>query len=202
MFLRLSGRIGGFILVVSIGMFGLTVSVNPQPVVTQVAQRQSAPAAKQTPDVVPAEFIGDWVPAKGTCDSPVRFRAEGNRFTLINGKDSQSYGNLFMSASYFGPDYSGISKVVVPDSDTNDPPFMVFFNHDEKKGVALLDIYTAGPISPHAVLAAQQMAHKKLAQRFLPLNNNPLKKCAGSGASPTTPASSPAPRKSPSGKTQ
>jgi hypothetical protein len=202
MFRRLLGRIGGFVLVFSIGLVGLAVSVSPQPVVTQVAQRQSTPAAKQSPDVVPAEFIGDWVPAKGTCDSTVRFRAEGNRFTLINGKDSQSYGNLFMSASYFGPDYSGISKVVVPDSDTNDPPFMVFFNADEKKGVTKLDIYTEGPVSPHAALAAQQLAHKKLAQRFSPLNNNPLKKCVGSSASTTTPAGSPPPRKPPSGKTQ
>ena len=131
---------------------------------------------------MPAEFIGDWVPVKGTCDSTVRFRAEGNRFALINGKDSESYGNLFMSATYFGPDDSGISKVVIPDSDTNDPPFMVFFNADEKKGVTKLDIYTEGPVSPHAALAAQQMAHKKLAQRFPPLNNNPLKKCAGGSA--------------------
>lgn len=202
MFRRLSERIGRIILVFSIGLIGLVASVSPQSLVTQIAQRQSTPAAKQVPDVVPAEFIGDWVPAKVTCDSTVRFRAEGTRFTLINGKDSQSYGNLFMSASYFGPDYSGISKVVVPDSDTNDPPFMAFFNYDEKKGVALLDIYTAGPVSPHAVLAAQQMAHKKLAQRFPPLNNNPLKKCAAAGASPITPGASATPRKSSSGKSQ
>jgi hypothetical protein len=69
----------------------------------------------------------------------------------------------------------------MPDSNSNDPPFMALFNHDEKKGVALLDIYTPGPVSPHAVLAAMQMAHKKLAQRF-PLNQMPLKKCAGGGA--------------------
>jgi hypothetical protein len=144
-------------------------------------QRLFAQAAGRNVDVVPAEFIGDWVPAKGTCDSPVRFRAAGNQFTLINGKDVASYGNLSMAASYFGPEYSGISKVVVPDSADNDPAFMAFFNYEEKKGVTWLDIHTAGPVSPHAVLAAMQMKHKKLAQRF-PLNQIPLKKCAGGGA--------------------
>ncbi len=64
MFRRLSGRIGGFTLVFSICLVGLAVSVGPQSVLAQVAQRQSTPAAKQSPDVVPAEFIGDWVPAK------------------------------------------------------------------------------------------------------------------------------------------
>ena len=182
MFLRLFGSIGGLILIVNIGLVGLVFLVSPQPVATQVAQRQSTPAVKQLQDVVPAEFIGDWVPAKGTCDSPVRFRVGGNRFSLINGQDSASYGDVHMAASYFDqgptqPPYSGISKAVMPDSTKNDPPFMAFFNYEEKKGVAQLDIYTAGPVSPHAALAAQQMAHKKLAQRF-PLNNIPLKKCA------------------------
>lgn len=201
----LSYRIGGLTLVASFGLVGLAVAISPQlgappPVATSVAQRQSSPNAQPAQDVVPAEFIGDWVPASGTCDSPARFRAGGNRFTLINGKDSASYGDLFMSASYFGPDYSGISKVVVPDSNTNDPPFMVFFNADDKKGATKLDIYTEGPVSPHAALAAMQMAYKKLAQRF-PLNAIPLKKCASSGANLIAPGGSPPQRNSPSGKT-
>ncbi len=141
----------------------------------------AAPQAGAAQAVVPAEFIGDWVPASATCASPARFRAEGSRLTLINGQDSASYGDLHMAASYFGPEYSGISKVIVPDINKNDPPFMAFFNHEEKKGVALLDIHTESALSPHAAVRAMQMAHKKLAQRF-PLNNIPLKKCAGGGA--------------------
>ncbi|MSO23831.1 MAG: hypothetical protein EXQ58_11425 [Acidobacteria bacterium] len=107
----------------------------------------AGPQATAARPVVPAEFIGDWVPASATCASPARFRAEVNRFTLINGQDSASYGDLHMATSeaYFGPGYSGISKVVMPDSNKNDPPFMAFFNHNEKKGVALLDIDAGGP---------------------------------------------------------
>ncbi|MEW5977629.1 MAG: hypothetical protein AB1898_17685 [Acidobacteriota bacterium] len=142
--------------------------------------------ALEAQNVVPAEFVGDWVPAKGGCESPVRFRVEGNRFTLINGRDSAVYGNLHLSASYFGPSYSGISQVIAPEINSDDPPFLAYFNYEEKKGVTLLDIYTEAPLSPHAVLAAQQMAHKKLAQRF-PLNQIALKKCAA-GAQTVAPA--------------
>ena len=140
-------------------------------------------AAPAPPDVVPAEFTGDWVPARGTCDSPTRFRVTGNMFTLINGKDSVSYGDLHMAASYFGPEYSGISRAVMPDSNAKEPPFMAFFNYEEKKGVARLDIHTEAPLSPHAAVREIQLFHKRLAQRFPLLNNAPLKKCAG-GAAP------------------
>jgi hypothetical protein len=142
----------------------------------------AGPQAAAAQAVVPAEFIGDWVPAKGACDSPARFRVTGNQFTLINGRDSVSYGDLHMAASYFGPEYSGISKAVMPDSKANEPPFMAFFNYEEKKGAALLDIHTEAPLSPHAAMRAIQLMHKKLAGRFPLLNNTPLKKCAGGGA--------------------
>src|SRR5262245_50462243 len=105
-----------------------------QPVPLQAPQRQGTPPAQQSRDVVPAEFFGDWVPAKGSCDSPTRFRVTGNQFTLINGQDSASYGDLHMSATYFGNVYNGVSKVVMPDSNASEPPFMAFFNHEEKKG--------------------------------------------------------------------
>ncbi|MFN8009572.1 MAG: hypothetical protein U0V70_21570 [Terriglobia bacterium] len=136
-----------------------------------------SPAAPPSSDVVPAQFFGDYVPATGTCDSPVRFQVEGTKVTLINGKDSATFGDLAIPTSYFGPDYSGISTVLVPEINGNDPPFNVYFNYNEKKGVTWVDIYTPGPASPHAVLAAMQTAHKKLAERF-PLNQMPLKKCA------------------------
>jgi hypothetical protein len=74
---------------------------------------------------------------------------------------------------------------------------MVFFNHDEKKGVTLLDIYTAMPPSPHAALRAQQLAHQKLAQRFPALNNLPLKKCAGGAAAAAAPAAGNRPAQTP-----
>jgi hypothetical protein len=155
----------------------IVTTLVPRPMAAQRApQKKSSQAQPSSPDIVPAEFIGDWVPSKDTCKSPLRFRAGGKQLTLINGQDQATFGDLAIPTSYFGPDYNGISTVVVPEISGNDPPFNVFFNHDEKKGVTLVDIYTETPLSKNAVLAAMQMAHKKLAQRF-PLNAIPLKKC-------------------------
>jgi len=127
-------------------------------------------------DKVPAEFQGDWVAATATCDAPVRFRVAETRMTLINGKDSASYGDIGITYSYFGPDYQGISFVGMPELNSGNSPFTVYFNADEKKGVLKLDIYQEmkGPLN--AQLRALQDAAKKLAARF-PLNRVPLKKC-------------------------
>ena len=63
-----------------------------------------------------------------------------------------------------------------PEIDSGNPPFTVYFNADEKKGVTKLDIYQEikGPMN--AQVSATQAAAKKLAARF-PLNSVPLKKC-------------------------
>ena len=127
---------------------------------------------------VPVEFQGEWVPAKATCQSPVRFRITADRMTLVNGKDSASYGDIAMVYSYFGPDYQGISLVSLPELNSGNPPFTVFFNADEKKGETKVDIYREIKGPGNAQLKAIQAAAKKLAQRF-PLNNVPLKKCPG-----------------------
>lgn len=125
---------------------------------------------------IPAEFRGDWVAATAKCDAKLRFRAAENQMTLINGKDTASYGDIGIAHSFFGPDYEGISVAVFPEINSGAPPFTVFFNVDEKKGVTKLDIYQEikGPVS--AQVKAIQAAAKKLAQRF-PLNSIPLKKC-------------------------
>ncbi|MEQ1353434.1 MAG: hypothetical protein ABLT11_05410 [Candidatus Acidiferrum sp.] len=136
----------------------------------------SAAVASHAQDKVPPQFQGDWVPATAACDSAVRFRVTESRMTLINGADKADYGDLGTTATYFGNDYQGISVVFLPELNGNNPPFTVFFNADEKKGVTKVDIYTEMPGPLNAPGKVMQAAAKKLATRF-PINRVPLKKC-------------------------
>jgi hypothetical protein len=124
---------------------------------------------------IPAEFRGDWAPEAADCGSGVRLRVAEGTLTLINGKDTQTWGNVGVPTTFFGPDYTGISVVALPDFDASQP-FTVYFNVDEKKGVTTVNIYSEmrGPMNPQ--VAAIQAAARKLAARF-PLNDVPLKKC-------------------------
>jgi hypothetical protein len=127
-------------------------------------------------DKIPADFQGDWVPAKSDCQSPARFRVTETGMTLVNGKDSQSYGDVGIAYSFLGPDYQGIIVVALPEVNSGETPFTVYFNADEKKGVTTLDIYSEMQGVTNAQVMAIQAANKKLAERF-PLNKLPLKKC-------------------------
>ena len=127
-------------------------------------------------DKVPAAFQGDWVPASGNCQSPARFRVTEDKMTLINGKDSAVYGDIAIAHSFFVQDYQGISVVAMPDFNSGNPPFTVYFNADEKKDVTKVEIYTEMKGPQNAQVKAIQTAAKKLADRF-PLNKIPLKKC-------------------------
>jgi hypothetical protein len=128
-------------------------------------------------DTIPAEFRGDWVPQQADCASAVKLRVAEATLTLINAADTQSWGNVGVPTSFFGPDYQGISAVALPDYDGSQP-FTVYFNADEKRGVTKVNIYVEmkGPMNPKA--AKFQAAAKKLATRF-PINDLPLKKCPG-----------------------
>ncbi|RIL06389.1 MAG: hypothetical protein DCC71_06975 [Proteobacteria bacterium] len=134
----------------------------------------ASPAAAR--DAIPAEHQGDWVPASGGCDSAVRLRVAEEQLTLRNGSDSQTWGNVAIPQTFFGPDYTGNSVVALPDWD-GEQPFTVFFNADEKPGVTRVDIYHEMKGPQNAQLQAIQAKAKKLAERF-PLNGVPLKKCA------------------------
>jgi len=81
--------------------------------------------------------------------------------TLINGTDKADYGDLGLSSSYFGNDYQGITVVYLPELNSNNPPFTVFFNADEKKGLTKVDIYTEMPGPMNAPGKALQSAAKK-----------------------------------------
>ena len=124
---------------------------------------------------VPAQFRGDWVPQSAACTSALRFRVAESTLTLVNGADSQTWGNVALPASFFGPEYKGISQVALPDFD-GAQPFTVYFNDSEKKGVTRVEIYVEmkGVTNPQTLKL--QAAAKRLATRF-PLNNMPLKKC-------------------------
>jgi hypothetical protein len=127
---------------------------------------------------LPAQFRGDWVPQTADCAGPVRFRVAEKTLTLVNGKDAQTWNNVALPTSYFGPDYRGISVVAIPDFD-NSQPFLVYFNADEKKGVTKVEIYVEMKGNTNPEVARIQAAAKRLATRF-PLNNMPLRKCPAS----------------------
>src|SRR5262245_30142957 len=87
----------------------------------------------------PVDLQGDWVPASGNCSSPLRFHAGATEFTLQNGADKATYGDVAWPSEYFGPSYQGISVVAIPDFEGSQP-FTVFFHDGDKKGVTKLSI--------------------------------------------------------------
>ena len=131
------------------------------------------------PRSVPADYQGRWVPAKAACDSPVAVMIAADRLTLANGKDSQSFTEVEMAGpGYWGPDYRGITAVLLTEVSGHQPVTAVF-NAGEKKGVAEVDF---APVQPRASTAPAKaynahISKLNLAKRF-PLNKVPLKKCA------------------------
>jgi hypothetical protein len=137
-----------------------------------------APAAAQ----VPVEFQGDWVAAQSACDAPVRFRVEAAKLTLLNGADSQSFGDVEMAGpAYWGPDYKGGIEAVAFAEFSGDQPVIATFNASGKKGVAQLEFGQPTP-GPGPALAALNARYQKLnlVKRF-PINKVPLKKCPARG---------------------
>lgn len=130
---------------------------------------------------VPAEFRGDWVPASASCTSMLRFRASATNATLINGADKSSYGDIAWPTEFFGRDYTGIVITGVPEFESGNSPFTIFFNADEQKGMTKLSILQGEESPGNAQYNAIVRAAKKLNQRF-PLDNVPLKKCVGMSA--------------------
>ncbi|MEO8604357.1 MAG: hypothetical protein ABI629_17415 [bacterium] len=141
-------------------------------IIALAAQRAAAA------DAIPPDFRGEWVPATADCTSPQRLKVSETQLTLINGRDSQSYGGIGIPTTFFGPDYTGISVVAMPEVDSGNSPFTVYFNNDDKKGETKVEIYIEMKGPQNAQMKAIQDAAKKLAARFPALNLNPLKKCS------------------------
>jgi hypothetical protein len=143
-----------------------------------IAALAAASLALAASGPMPDDVVGDWVPASASCDAKQRLRVEPARMTLVNGSDQQSWGDLETALTFFGPEYDGISKVVMPDFESGDPPFTVYFNADEKQGVTKVEIYVPMQGNTNPQVAAIQARHEKLAKRFPALNMTALKKCA------------------------
>jgi len=107
---------------------------------------------------VPKDFLGDWVPQKSVCGSPLKLRVTPTAVELINGRDTQLYGKVETCLSCEGgAKYDGIVVWLFPTMD--ETPFYVRFNSDEKPGVTQLEMDDAA-----------------LAKRF-PFQDRPLRKC-------------------------
>lgn len=111
---------------------------------------------------VPKEFLGDWAPQGASCQSAPKLRVQSNLVVLLNGSDSQTFGNLDLCYSCEGgAQYSGEVVWLVPEfGKANPAPFTVYFNAKEEKGMTLVKI-----------------EKPDLKKRF-PLHNIKLQKCA------------------------
>jgi hypothetical protein len=125
------------------------------------------------------QFRGDHVPTGADCAaSPLRLRVGADEVTLVNGKDEESFGNVAWPTSYFGPDYTGIAAVAIPDGDSGNQLFSIYFNADEKKGVTRI-LFEEGVERPEPQFQAYAEIFRKakaLKQRF-PLGDVDLKQC-------------------------
>ena len=124
------------------------------------------------------QLRGDWVPEKGDCSSPLRFRVTDMQLILVNGKDMAAYGNVAWPNSYFGPDYTGISLVAIAEWE-GDQPVTAFFNEAERKGTTVLNILQGDERPGNETVNALVRAGRALNQRF-PLDKVDLKKCPAS----------------------
>ena len=124
---------------------------------------------------VPVEFRGEWA-APGRCGSGVRMRVTDIQLILINGTDSAAYGDIAWPTTFFGPDYDGISRVAIPEFGSMESPFTVFFNADEKRGDAKVDIGPLNELPGNATYNRLTAANRALAARF-PFGTTILRKC-------------------------
>nr|HET7857630.1 hypothetical protein [Caldimonas sp.] len=127
---------------------------------------------------VPATFHGTWVPAKSTCDSPLRVTVGADRVTLANGGDRESLGGIEMAGpGYFAPGYSGIMAVLITEFDGQQPATMTF-NANEKRGAALIEFapVISGKPTPLSNAYNARIGKLGLAKRF-PIDKLALKRC-------------------------
>lgn len=129
-------------------------------------------------DEIPTPFRGDWAAGTTGCQVGPKLHVEREKLTLINGRDTASYGDIGIAYSFFGPDYRGMQVAVMPEV-SSDYPFMVTFNFQEKRGVTSVAIYQEIKGNTLPAVAAIQARAKALAKRF-PLDGLELTKCGKS----------------------
>jgi hypothetical protein len=117
-----------------------------------------------TGDNVAMPFRGTWVPAKATCESPLKLVIDANVVTFVNGAQRAEFKKLEQCFSCMGRDVQNMT--LLSTDAMGDSPFMITLDGTKKSKPAV---------------SADLGNDKKLAARF-PLGNAALKKC------PQTPA--------------
>jgi hypothetical protein len=116
-------------------------------------------ALAMTGDSVAVPFRGTWVPAKATCESPLKLVIDANVVTFVNGTQRAEFKKLEQCFSCMGRDVQDMT--LLSTEAMGDSPFMITLDGRKKArpgvGVDLSN-------------------DKKLAARF-PLANAALKKC-------------------------
>ena len=112
-----------------------------------------------TGDSVAQPFRGSWVPAKATCESPLRLVIDANLVTFVNGTQRAEFRKLEQCFSCMGRDVSDMT--LLSTDAMGDSPFMITLDGRKKSKPAV---------------SADLSNDKKMAARF-PLGNVTLKKC-------------------------
>jgi len=117
-------------------------------------------ALAMTGDNVAAPFRGTWVPAKATCEAPLKLVIDANVVTFVNGGERAEFKKLEQCFSCMGRD---VQEVTLLSTDQmGDSPFMITLDGRKKaKPGVSVDLSN----------------DKKLAARF-PIGTGALKKCA------------------------
>ena len=102
-------------------------------------------------------FRGQWVPAKATCESPLKVVIEANKVTLVNGAQRAEYPKLDQCFSCAGRDVDHI--IWLSTDKMGDSPWIFHFDKKKKQ-----------------IVSSDFSNDKKLAARF-PFGNGALKKC-------------------------
>ena len=117
-----------------------------------------------TGESVAMPFRGTWVPAKATCESPLKLVIDANVVTFVNGAQRAEFKKLEQCFSCMGRDVQNMT--LLSTDAMGDSPFIITLDGTKKSKPAV---------------SADLGNDKKLAARF-PLGNVALKKC------PQTPA--------------
>jgi len=131
---------------------------NPKAMLALLALVCSA-ALAMTGDNVAVPFRGDWVPAKASCESPLKLVIDANVVTFVNGGQRAEFRKLEQCFSCMGHDVQDMT--LLSTDAMGDSPFMITLDGRKKAKPGV---------------SADLGNDKKLAARF-PLGGAALKKC-------------------------
>ena len=112
-----------------------------------------------TGDSVAEPFRGSWVPARASCDSPLKLVLDPQVVTFVNGAQRAEFRKLDQCFSCMGRDVTDMTLLAT--EAMGDGPFMITLDGRKKARPAV---------------SVDLSNDKKLAARF-PLHNVALKKC-------------------------